>query len=248
MLLAVVPTTAAAVDCTPLGTLHDAHVRYVIDGDTVILDGGRHIRIVGLNAPEIAHDGEAAQPFAAAARLRLTHWLATAGNHVEWSAAPDRRDRYGRTLAHVYIGGQDAARRLLEAGLAAVIAIPPNVRRSACYRAAEQIARTHHRGLWSTGSGVVRSVAEAAQPGFEIVRGRVASVAEKRAGTLLTLHGGLTVWIAADDRHYFRHPLKRLSGRTILVRGWQYAYHGRPEIIVHHPAALTVVGEPVGAR
>jgi hypothetical protein len=31
-------------------------VKWVIDGDTIVLDDGRHVRYIGINAPEIAHD------------------------------------------------------------------------------------------------------------------------------------------------------------------------------------------------
>ncbi|HET7570168.1 MAG TPA: thermonuclease family protein [Gammaproteobacteria bacterium] len=234
------PLAARAADCSPLGIRHPAHVRYVIDGDTVILDGGRHIRIVGLNAPEIGHDGAPDQPFARAARNRLIALLASTHDRIAWSTAPDRRDHYGRTLAHIYVHGRDAARLLLRAGLAAVIAIPPNVRRSACYAAAETVARVAHRGLWSHAAGVVRG-GDVAADGFQIVRDRVTHVSVKRAGTQLTLAGGLAIWIPAADRHYFRRPPKRLDGRQILVRGWLHDYHGRPEITVRHPAVLTVL-------
>lgn len=234
------PLVAHAADCSPLGVRHHAHVRYVIDGDTVILDGGRHIRIVGLNAPEIGHDGASDQPFARAARKRLVALLASVHNRIEWSVAPDRRDHYGRTLAHIYIDGRDAAGLLLHAGLAAVIAIPPNVRRSACYAAAERAARIAHRGLWSSSAGVVRGGAVTAT-GFQIVRGRVGRVSVKRSGTLLRLAGGLDVWIPAVDRHFFPRPFKRLDGRQVLVRGWLHDYHGRPEITVRYPATLTAL-------
>lgn len=237
---AIAPRAAWAADCAPIGVRHAAHVRYVIDGDTVILDSGRHIRVVGLNAPEIGHDGAPDQPFARAARNRLIALLASTHDRITWSTAPDRRDHYGRTLAHIYIHGRDAARLLLRAGLAAVIAIPPNVRRSACYAAAERAARVVHRGLWARAAGVVHG-GNVAADGFQIVRDQVARVSVKRAGTLLTLAGGLDIWIPAADRHYFRRPPKRLEGRQVLVRGWLHDYHGRPEITVRHPAVLTAL-------
>ncbi|HET7307818.1 MAG TPA: thermonuclease family protein [Gammaproteobacteria bacterium] len=240
LVAASAPFAARAADCSPVGVRHRAHVRYVIDGDTVILDGGRHIRIVGLNAPEIGHDGAPDQPFARAARDRLIALLANAHGRIVWSTAPDRRDHYGRTLAHVYIDGRDAAALLLKAGLAAVIAIPPNVRRSACYDAAEGVARGAHRGLWSRTAAVVRG-GDVAATGFQIVRGHVARVSVKHAGTLLTLAGGLDIWIPAADRPFFRRPPKRLDGHEVLVRGWLHDYHGRPEITVRHPAVLTML-------
>ncbi|HET7369309.1 MAG TPA: thermonuclease family protein [Gammaproteobacteria bacterium] len=246
-LLLWAPLPASAADCSPPGKLHHAHVRYVIDGDTLILDSGRHVRIVGLNAPEVGHDGSRDQPFARAARQRLTRLLAATGEWVRWTAGPERHDHYGRTLAHVYVDGQDVSRALLEAGLAAVVAIPPNVRRSACYVAAERAARLAGRGLWAPDAHVVHDAARPNSEGFQIVRGRVTDVAVKRPGTLLTLDGRLNVWIPAADQRYFHRPLDTLAGSRVLVRGWQHDYHGRPEIVVHHPAALTVLEEAAPA-
>jgi endonuclease YncB( thermonuclease family) len=33
-------------------------VRWVVDGDTVVLMGGERLRYAGINTPEVAHDGE----------------------------------------------------------------------------------------------------------------------------------------------------------------------------------------------
>jgi endonuclease YncB( thermonuclease family) len=235
-----------AANCAPPAGLHHTRVQYVIDGDTIVLEGGRHIRIVGLNAPELGHHGEPDQPFARAARKKLEKLIEQARGRVGWRTAPERHDHYGRTLAHVYANGIDVSRALIEAGLAAVIAIPPNVRRDACYIAAEKTARRHRRGLWAPGSPLVHEANEpaAARVGFEIIRGRVTHVAVKHAGTLLTLDKTITVWIEADDRATFGAMLKHIAGRRVLTRGWLNDYHGRPEIIAHRPATLTVLARP----
>jgi endonuclease YncB( thermonuclease family) len=233
------PAAAPAANCAPTGHLEQSHVRYVIDGDTVILDSGRHIRIVGLNAPEIGHHGAPDEAYARAARRRLKKLLARTDNQVQWSVAPERRDHYGRTLAHIYVHGKDATRVLLKDGLAAVIAIPPNVRRAACYATAERVAREHRVGLWSHDSPSVHAAADAVGAGFEIAHGRVQRLTKKHAGTKLTLDGHLDLWVPRADRHYFHRSLRALKGRRVLVRGWRHKYHGHAEIVVHHPAVLT---------
>jgi hypothetical protein len=38
-------------------------VGWVIDGDTIVLADGRKVRYIGINAPEIEHDDQKAEPF-----------------------------------------------------------------------------------------------------------------------------------------------------------------------------------------
>lgn len=237
--LAWQPAHAAA--CEPLPVLHAAHVRYVIDGDTVILSDGEHLRIVGLNAPEIGHDGAADQPYADAARQRLEDLVGATHGEVKWAPAADRRDDYGRTLGYLYVGGRDAAAVLLRAGLAALIAIPPNLARVGCYAAAERAARKAHRGLWSKDSLLLHDAETPAAhaDGFQILRGRIESVRRLHAGVRLRLAGGITLWIPAIDEHYFHHDFRDFAGSRVLVRGWLHRYRGNPEIELHYPAVLT---------
>lgn len=241
--VAVSPVYAGTA-CAPLESRHAAHVDYIIDGDTIILDDGRHVRIVGLNAPEIGRDGKADQPYAEAARRRLAALLAGGHDEIQLAAAAERHDRYRRTLAYVYVEGNDVSRAMLAAGFAALIAIPPNIGRVRCYAAAERAAREAHRGIWSAGSGLVHAADDPAaeRPGFEIVRGHITGVRVLRAGTRLDIGGGITVWIPAADARYFHVDPAQLMHRKVLVRGWLHRYRHRPEIIVHHPAALTVLG------
>ena len=83
-----------------------------VDGDTIYL-GEEKVRIVGLDAPETYQarcDSERRRGHRATAHLR---YLLDAG-HV--AIQRQGRDRYGRTLARVYVGGRDVARLMIEAG------------------------------------------------------------------------------------------------------------------------------------
>lgn len=41
----------------------EALVHAVTDGDTVVLEGGRRVRYLGIDAPEVAHEGKPGDPF-----------------------------------------------------------------------------------------------------------------------------------------------------------------------------------------
>ena len=43
-------------------------VDWVIDGDTVVLSNRQKVRYIGINAPELAHDGHMAEPYGDAAK------------------------------------------------------------------------------------------------------------------------------------------------------------------------------------
>src|SRR3569623_1784992 len=59
---------AAAAECGVDRVDAEVTVDRVYDGDTVRLNDGRHLRLIGLDTPELGRDGAADQPLAAGAR------------------------------------------------------------------------------------------------------------------------------------------------------------------------------------
>ena len=102
-------------------------VREVVDGDTVILDGGTRVRLVGIQAPRLAlgRRGFRAWPLAEEAKALLQ--TLTLGRPLGLSYGGRRIDRYGRLLAHLedrqgrWIQGE-----MLSAGLARVYSFADN--------------------------------------------------------------------------------------------------------------------------
>jgi micrococcal nuclease len=81
----------------------DAHVvKRVIDGDTIILDDGRHVRLIGVDAPEIDSPYRKAEPFGEESRDYMKRLLERRIVTIKTSREP--YDKYGRTLAYVYLG------------------------------------------------------------------------------------------------------------------------------------------------
>jgi micrococcal nuclease len=135
----------------PAGALA-GRVTYVIDGDTVVVrldsDEAVHVRLIGINTPEIAHFGKPGECFGIRAAT-LTRRLAL-GRRVVLQAGREKHDRYGRLLAYVRVlgGPDDLERTLLARGAARTLAIPPNIDRAAAYAGLENAARGAGRGLW----------------------------------------------------------------------------------------------------
>jgi micrococcal nuclease len=134
------------------GSALAGRVTYVIDGDTVVvrLDSEQpvHVRLIGINTPEIAHFGKPGECFGIRAAT-MTRRLVL-GHRVLLQAGRERHDRYGRLLAYVRVlgGPDDLERTLLVRGAAHTLAIAPNIDRAAMYAQLEAAARQAGRGLW----------------------------------------------------------------------------------------------------
>src|SRR5580765_4570948 len=105
-----------------------ARVVRAVDGDTIVVafaDGHTDtIRILGVDTPETHDPRKPVQCFGPEAaeytRSRLE------GRRVELVDDVERRDRYGRHLAYVYVGGRRFEDDLLERGYARLLVIAPN--------------------------------------------------------------------------------------------------------------------------
>ncbi len=107
----------AEVFCPAPASVVRVEVQRVVDGDTVRLKDGRSVRMIGVNAPETAKRGRGDEPYAVAARQRLQALVAASEGRVGLVPGRERKDRYGRTLAHLYgADGENLEARLLAEG------------------------------------------------------------------------------------------------------------------------------------
>jgi micrococcal nuclease len=123
-----------------------ATISYVVDGDTVALTRGPHVRLVQIDTPEVG-SGECYSRRAARDLRRLL----PVGARVALRADPqlDSVDRYGRLLRYVYHRGININLRLVEQGDATVWFFRGDRGRYASVLlAAARRARAEKRGLW----------------------------------------------------------------------------------------------------
>lgn len=123
-----------------------ARVTRVVDGDTLAMEDGETVRVLGIDTPETHHPDLAPQPFGEEAARRTAQLVLEGRIGLEMDAEP--RDSYGRLLAHVWIGKRLLAEVLAEEGLGRELVIPPNTMHAARIRAAEGRARSASRGIW----------------------------------------------------------------------------------------------------
>ena len=124
-------------------------VRYVIDGDTFILENNQRVRMVGINAPEIRHRkyGKKSEPYGKEAKQYLTRLIQH--KDVTLKSGSEEFDRFGRRLAYVYLpDGTFVNRRLVEEGYAETFQKFPFSHKEE-FLALEQKARAEKRGMWA---------------------------------------------------------------------------------------------------
>src|SRR3989338_7085144 len=73
----------------------------VVDGDTIVLDGDEKVRLIGVDTPETVDPRKPVQYFGKEAS-EFTRRMAE-GKRVRLEFDQDTKDRYGRTLAYVYL-------------------------------------------------------------------------------------------------------------------------------------------------
>lgn len=172
----------------PDGTkAYQALVRRVIDGDTIELTDGRKVRYIGLNTPETKHPTKGVEWYgkeAAAFNKKLVE-----GKRVSLEFDVQKKDRYGRLLAYVFVPLSTVRKlpefkdlkeketprifvnaELVRLGYAQVMTIPPNVKHQKLFLKLQREARAAKHGFWG------KSPEEAKEPKVsEDERGYVAS-------------------------------------------------------------------------
>ena len=203
---------------------------------------GRRLRLLGINAPELAREGRPAEPLANQARQALQALLA--GRQTVY-VHNYGHDRYQRVLAEVYLepDGGHLGEALLRRGLARAIVVPPHWREDDCLWRAEAAARAQSLGLWGN-PPLLSSAATVADEGFVLLRGRVESVSRSRHAVWIDLPGDVVVKVAERDWPHFDHEnWQQWLGRDIELRGWLRSRRAKPpfatlKMHLRHPAMM----------
>ena len=115
-------------------------VTRVIDGDTIELENGERVRLLGINAPEKG------QPYYNEATDRLKELIE--GESVTLERDVEERDEYGRLLRHIYIDDTFVNLEMVREGYANVYIVPPNTKYQDEFEEAEAEAKNAGRGIW----------------------------------------------------------------------------------------------------
>lgn len=231
----------------------------VIDGDTIVVELAgepERVRYIGIDTPEMNDSRAAVRILARDARganARLVE-----GRRVRLELDVEKRDRYGRLLAYVWVGDTLVNEALVRSGHAAPYTVPPNVAYVDRFVAAARAAR--EGGAQRDGAaryaptddppGAVPADEAAAHVGATAtVCGRVHGTRYLDAGSRLTFlnlgrpypRQDLTIVIRDRDRAAFGgRPEIRYRDARVCVTGRIRSYRGKPQIVVEDPARLRI--------
>jgi micrococcal nuclease len=119
----------------------------VVDGDTIVVDVDGQVvtvRYLGVNTPETVDPGRPAQCYGREATARNAALVA--GREVHLDADREDRDRFGRLLRYVWVGGTMVNYVLVEEGYADIE--PYEIRYADGFRRLRDAALEQRRGLW----------------------------------------------------------------------------------------------------
>lgn len=241
-------------------------VKSVSDGETLLLEDGRTVRLIGAMAPRTPDWWKKPEPWPPAAQARKALEALVLGQAVDLRYGGRREDRHGRHLAHLYIARGDeriwVQSALIERGLARAYSFRGN---RACVRPLQQReaqARQAKLGIWWRKT---YAPLDAAEPrsifprlhSFQIVEGLVMGVKATKRWTFVNFAADwkrdFTIAVRAKDRRLFKKSeidLTALRGRRVRVRGWVESWNG-PAIKVTHPEEIELVSseaEPAGPK
>jgi micrococcal nuclease len=149
----------------PFGRNYDytnIKVKRVVDGDTLVLENGDKVRLIGIDTPEMhesdkldrdskrsGEDRRTIQELGKRSFLFVKDLIE--GKQVSLEFDLERRDRYGRLLAYVFLKDKNQTfvnAEIVRAGYASLMTFPPNVKYADLFLKLYQEARENRRGLW----------------------------------------------------------------------------------------------------
>ncbi len=128
-------------------------VKRVVDGDTLLLENGERVRLIGVDTPETKRPNTPVQYFGKEATAFTRRMVEGKRVKLEFDPANahlKHRDRYGRTLAYVFLeNGTLLNAEIIRQGYGFAMTKYPFARMEE-FRRLERQAREQRRGLWNS--------------------------------------------------------------------------------------------------
>ena len=222
-----------------------ARVSLVVDGDTIVLDNGDHVRYLGIDTPE---EGEPLY-WAAKRFNRTLVWRKS----IYLEVGEEGRDGYGRLLAYVWVERNGAwilvNEEILRKGLARLLVVWPDHHYERLLKALTW-AQVEKRGLWAKYREPLTLSEVEAEPQKYVTEAitvsfQVGSIEIKeREAVIRAAHSryGFHIIVELDTLKSLELPPDSLEGSMLCVSGelrWENLARG-PFIQVIIPAQLDI--------
>lgn len=126
---------------------HWVRSKYVVDGDTIVLENGDLVRYIGIDAPEIDHKTNSAEPYGFISREFNKNMVQYGKLRLEYDQQP--YDHHGRRLAYVFLeNGLFVNQALIENGYAIYYFHKNNLKYQEILLKKQQEAMTGKKGMW----------------------------------------------------------------------------------------------------
>ena len=145
-------TVLALVIFTPLAATAQELVRVnrVIDGDTIVLENGERVRLLGVNTPEVNHPKKGVEVFGKEAADFTQRMVEGKLVRLESDPIARKREKHSRTLAYVFLqDGTFLNAEIVKQGYGFSVSALPPLKYEYEFRKLEQEARENRRGLWT---------------------------------------------------------------------------------------------------
>lgn len=215
-------------------------VKQVYDGDTVVLEDGRKIRLLGINTPEVKHKNKMADVGGNEAKQWLENKLKN--GKVRLVSDEEKTDKYGRVLAHLFTETNIHINlELVAAGLAQVNIYPPNLLFADELIKAQDKAEQNKLGIWGRDEYAIKPISTLAleedHSSWLRLEDRVSNIRYSRKYAYLALSEPVEVRIERKWLHLFPDITSYL-GKTIETRGWLSKNNNKLFMLIRHPSAI----------
>ncbi|PJB99637.1 MAG: hypothetical protein CO077_00640 [Candidatus Nealsonbacteria bacterium CG_4_9_14_0_8_um_filter_35_12] len=236
----------------------------IIDGDTIVVEGGNNVRILGIDADESGY------PCYNEAKKRLEELILN--KEVKLEKDVTDVDQYKRCLRYVFLADQNIGLELVKEGLAIARFYEPDLKYKEEISLAEKTAIENKIGCkWAgqkpaqlspsspsvkfenftpekTGLEIIFACNAGNYYGKEmIVEGKIVATYRSKTNTVFLNFEKpypdqcfSTVIFSSDQYKFVQNPENYYLNKTVRVRGQIKEYQGKPEIILEDPAQIEI--------
>ncbi|MEA3369091.1 MAG: thermonuclease family protein [Candidatus Ratteibacteria bacterium] len=223
-------------------------VAKVIDGDTVILSNDDHIRLIGVDTPELNSASKPVRYFAEEAREFTKNMVE--GKGVRLKYGPQKKEKHGRIFAYVYLSdGRLLNAEIIKQGYGYVFLGSP-FKYQEKFKEYQNLAQKGKRGFWGQKDGLTIAWRDAHNyyGKYVTVKGTVVDTVNSGKACFLNFHPegkkDFRAVIFSSDFHRFPDsPENYFNNKQVKIFGLVREYKGMPEIILRDSWQIKVIPE-----